>query len=154
MSGAAVAQAPQDVQIRYNAAAACAWLWTGAPCRWHGRVKLDFRYVRFRSLQCAISAKHPGVVSAYARKIGLGLAVPPLIVSATEGGTYYVHDGNHRYEAIRSFFNCVPGAHVRVAVVLPKHGYRFQWRWFENCGTYILEPRTHSSVPTLRYRCL
>lgn len=140
MYGAATAPTREDLAIRYNDHRALAWLSNGAPCRWSGKTSVEFLYVPFRSLQGAASGKHPDVVAAYERKLRLGIAIAPPVVSATEGGTYYIHDGNHRCEAIEKLAVSNPEARIRVALVIPQPGFRFQWRWFGAYGTYMLEP--------------
>ncbi|HYG99794.1 MAG TPA: PIG-L family deacetylase [Terriglobales bacterium] len=147
MYGAAHARAKEDIGIKYNDHGSRAWLWSGAPCRWRGKVELEFRDVPFRSLLSATSGRHPQVVDYYERGLRSGWPVPPPVVSANEGGTYYVHDGNHRYEAIGRVLNGQYQTNVRVAVVVPKPGFQFRWRWFGKYGTYVLEPEQMS-----RYR--
>lgn len=140
MYGAAVAPAREVLAIRYIDYGAHAWLRSGAPCRWRGKTRLEFRHVPFKSLQASASGKHPQVVSAYERHLRAGKPIATPVVSTTEGGTYYIHDGNHRCEAIEKLFVGNPDANIRVAVVVPSRGFRFQWRWFGGYGTYVLEP--------------
>lgn len=140
MYGAATAPAREDLAIRYNDHGALAWLSNGAPCRWSGNTSVEFRYIPFRTLQGSASGKHPDIVAAYERKLHRGKAIAPPIVSATEWGTYYIHDGNHRCEAFEKLAARNSEAHVRVAVIVPRPGFRFQWRWFGGYGTYLLEP--------------
>jgi LmbE family N-acetylglucosaminyl deacetylase len=130
--------ARQESGLRYQDHGALAWLWTGAPHRWLGKVTVEFRYVPFHSLQSAASGKNPDVVSRYKRRIVAGNCVAPLVVSATGYGTYYIHDGNHRHEAMRSIL--ASNTRVRVAVAVPRTGFHFRWRWFGTYGTYVLEP--------------
>lgn len=140
MYGSAAAPARDKLAIRYIDHAACAWLWNAAPCRWRDNTRVEFRSVPFRSLQASASGKHPEIVSAYERRLRSGKPIAPPVVSATEGGTYYIHDGNHRCEAIEKLAGGNPDAHIRVALIAPNPGFRFQWRWFGAYGTYVLEP--------------
>lgn len=140
MYGAAVAPAREDLAIRYIDYGAHAWLRRGAPCRWLGKTRVEFRHVPFRTLQAAASGKHPQVVCAYEKHLSAGKPIPPPVVSATEGGRYYIHDGNHRCEAIEKLVAGRTDISIRVAVVVPKTGFHFQWRWFGAYGTYVLEP--------------
>lgn len=140
MHGAAIAPARENLAIRYNDYSAQHWLRNAAPCRWGGKTGLEFRYVPFRTLQPAASGKHPKIVSAYVWKLRNGKPISPLVVSASETGIYYIHDGNHRWEAIRQLVQAQPDVCIRVAVVVPKSGFRFRWRWFGAFGTYVLEP--------------
>lgn len=140
MYGTATARAREDLGIRYNDHGAYEWLRSAAPCRWRGNTKVEFRYVPFRTIRAGVSGKHPNVVSAYVNRLQNGSPIAPPVVSAAQGGTYYIHDGNHRCEAIEKLVLANADAHIRVAVVVPKLGFRFQWRWFGEYGTYILEP--------------
>jgi len=139
MFGTAVAPMRQHSHIRYNDYGAHAWLQTGAPCRWRGRTDLEFRDVALRSLQPSSSGRDPEVVSEYLHCMRTGKGVAPLVVCETGSGTYYIHDGNHRHEAMRTLLEDAD-ALVRVAVVVPSPGYYFRWRWFSAYGTFILEP--------------
>lgn len=139
MLGTGVAPARDKSQLRYSNYGAYAWLRSGAPCRWASRTGIEFRYVELRRLQQASSGKDPGIVSSYVRKIRSGKVIAPLVVSETAAGTYYVHDGNHRHEALRTVLRS-PATLIRVAVLVPKAGYCFRWRWFSQYGTYVLEP--------------
>lgn len=139
MLGTGVAPARDESQVRYSDYGAYAWFRSGAPCRWANRAEIEFRYVELRRLQQASSGKHPEIVSSYVRKIRNGNVIAPLVVSETVAGMYYVHDGNHRHEAMRTVLRD-PATLVRVAVLVPRSGYCFRWRWFSNYGTYVLEP--------------
>lgn len=139
MNGAAVAPARNLLAIRYSDHGSLAWIYSGSPCRWRDKIEIQFQYVPFMSLQIAPSGKHPDVVRAYERRIRSGKTIAPPVVSANDGGTFYVHDGNHRCEAIRNVAGSTD-ANVRVATVTPKSGYLFRWRWFRAYGTYSLEP--------------
>jgi hypothetical protein len=139
MSAVGVASARDNPKVRYSDYGAYAWLRSGAPCRWRNKTRIEFRHVSLRSLQQAVSGKHPEVISKYARCLQLGKPIAPLVASETAAGTYYIHDGNHRCEALRTVLTETDPL-VRVAVVVPEPGYCFRWRWFLSFGTYALEP--------------
>lgn len=126
--------------VRYSDVSARLLFWSGAPLHWHDKVELVFADVGFFELEPARSLKHWDVLACWTRAIARGRAVPPLIVCRTDHGTYYVHDGNHRYEAMKICYrNRLGKLRVRVAVLQPKPGYRFAYRWFRTYGTYVLE---------------
>ena len=130
--------------VRVSDTAAYAWFWTQAPCRWHGKVKLEFREVSFDELQPATTLKHWDVLATWTRQIAFRRVIPPLIVSETESGRYYIHDGNHRCEAIRICYRKqLRRLRLRVAVLDPQKGFSFQYRWFGNYGTYCLIDRDY-----------
>ena len=101
--------------IRYGDHGSHDWMWKEAPCSWRGKIDIKFVNVSIRQLEPAGSWKHPAVVSKWRRIMRTGRTVPPLIGCATERGTFYIHDGNHRYEAMRGLFAGNPDAQVRVA---------------------------------------
>lgn len=126
--------------VRYSDVLAERWLWSGAPLHWHDKVDLTFEEVGIFDLEPASSLKHWDVLAFWTSMLARRRAVPPIIVSRTAQGTYYIHDGNHRYEAIKICFrNRLAKLRVRVAVVVPRPGYRFTYRWFQNYGTHVLE---------------
>lgn len=145
MFGAAVAPTRQHSHLRYNDYGVHAWLLAQGPCRWRGKTDFEFRAVALRSLQAAWSGKNPEIVSQYVRCMKTGKRVAPLVVCETGSGTYYIHDGNHRHQAMRSVLKD-PDALVRVAVVVPRPGYYFRWRWFSTYGTFVLEPERRRSL--------
>ena len=125
--------------VRVSDRAAYAWLWTQAPCCWHGKLSLDFREISFDDLQPATTLKHWDVLANWTRQVACRRLIPPLIVSEIESGRYYIHDGNHRCEAIRVCYRKqLRRLFLRVAVLEPHHGYAFQFRWFGDYGTYKL----------------
>jgi LmbE family N-acetylglucosaminyl deacetylase len=134
------ASAAKQTSIRFEDHGAYAWLWSQAPCSWRGRVDLEFISVPLRLLQPAGTLKDPAVVSAYLKRMRTGRAVAPPVVCATERGTFYVRDGNHRYDALQEFFGGGDSGEVRVALAVPRPGFQFRYRWFGAYGTYILEP--------------
>jgi LmbE family N-acetylglucosaminyl deacetylase len=129
--------------IRYNDRGSYLWLWAHAPCSWKGNVELRFATVPLGSLQPAGTLMDPAVVAAQLRRMQRGRALAPPVVSATESGTWYIHDGNHRYEAMQTFFSGFSGnreVSVRVAIAVPNAAYQFRYRWCGMYGTYLLEP--------------
>jgi LmbE family N-acetylglucosaminyl deacetylase len=127
------------------------WVRVHAPCRWHGNVELRFRSIRFAQLEPAASRKRPQVVTKWLAKLETREPIPPMIASLTQRGTYYVHEGNHRHEAMRLFLGASsPSCRIRVAVVAPRYGFCFRYRWFGTYGTYLLEPQVSSLWPTSR----
>ena len=67
--------------------------------------------------------------------------ISALVVSRTPHGTYYLHDGNHRYFALREHFGArVWDLPVRVAVLTPTAGYQWHYQWFGTYGTWLLKP--------------
>lgn len=133
-------QSPRSfAPVRVSDRAAYAWFWTQAPCFWHGKVSLIFRDIPFYDLQPATTFKHWDVLATWTRQIACRRLVPPLVVSECEGGRYYIHDGNHRCEAIRICYRKqLRRLRLRVAVLEPHAGYSFQYRWFGDYGTYVL----------------
>ncbi|HWR13952.1 MAG TPA: ParB/Srx family N-terminal domain-containing protein [Terriglobales bacterium] len=104
-------------------------------------MSLVFREVDFDLLETASTLKHWDVLAMWTRQISCRRVIPPLIVTPTPHGTYYIHDGNHRYEALRVCFKRnLKRLRLRVAVVQPKVGYEFELRQFPNYQTYVLVP--------------
>lgn len=127
--------------VRYSDISARLWIWSGAPLQWRDKVDVEFVDIGFFELEPANTLKHWDVLACWTRAIARGRTIPPLVVSRTGHGTYYVHDGNHRMEAMRICFrNRLSRLRVRAAVVNPKPGYQFVYRWFRNYGTYVLAP--------------
>lgn len=128
-------------QVRISKSEAYSWFFTQAPCYWHGKVDLVIRDIRFEDLQPANTLKHWDVLARWTRQIACRRRIPPIIVSKTKFGTYYIHDGNHRCEAIRI---CYRGAlkrlHFPVAVLEPRPGYRFEPVSFATHWTHMLVP--------------
>lgn len=130
----------QRSSIRYGDHGSHAWIWKEAPCNWDGNVEVQFVDVALRELEPAGSWTNPAIVSRWLRRMKAGRAVPPIVVCATERGSLYIRDGNHRFEALRDLFAGNLESRVRVARVVPKPGYQFRYRWLGNYGTYLLEP--------------
>lgn len=126
--------------IRYSDIRAELWLWSGAPITWQDKVTVEFRNVGFQELCPAHTLKHWDVIGVWANEIACRRAIPPLVVTEKECGAYYVHDGNHRLEAMRVCFrNRLGRLQVRVAVLMPKKGYCFSFRQYRTHWTYVLE---------------
>ena len=130
----------KDEEIRYSDAGGYRWLWTHAPCAWQGNVQLRFSTVNMGSLRPAGCWIDAAAVDTHLLHMREGRAVAPLVVCVDGKGGWYIHDGNHRYLALRNLFSESDDAEVRVAVVIPKIGFRFVYRWFGVYGTYLLEP--------------
>lgn len=134
------AKARPTAKIRYNDGGSYRWLWTHAPCAWRGNVELQFAMVRMGALRPAGCWTDPAIVAAHVKHIREGRALAPLVVCANGDGGWYLHDGNHRYVAIRALFAGDDDVEVRVAIAVPNGGYRFVYRRFRAYGTYLLEP--------------
>jgi hypothetical protein len=117
--------AVKQTSVRYEERASQCWLWKESPCKWQGKVELQFTSVPLRQLEPAGSWTKPATVSKWLRHLNTGRHIPPPVVCATERGTLYIRDGNHRYEALLQFFGGNRDARVRVALVVPKRGYEF-----------------------------
>jgi hypothetical protein len=102
---------------------------------------MRFREVPFMRLEPAGSLTHIEVRAYWRQALASGDPMPPLVVSGTPHGTFYVHDGNHRYVALAEYFADRPEelARVRVALIEPMPGYEFVWRWFDGYGCYSLQ---------------
>lgn len=143
--------------VRYNDLLTLQWLWAGAPCRWRGNVTVRFTEVPFSRLQRAGSLTHYDVLDRWRTRLRMQQPVPPLVVCATGQGSFYIHDGNHRYAALAEYFgDTASHARVRVALVVPRSGH-FQYRWFGTYGTYVLvrvsqqgeaKPRSPAAAPS------
>jgi hypothetical protein len=137
----------QFTPVRVSGAAAYAWFWSQAPCFWRGKVSLALREVAFEELEPANTLKHWDVLATWTRQVACRRVIPPLIVSQTEAGRYYIHDGNHRLEAIRICYRRqLRRLRLRVAVLQPEPGYVFTYRWFGTYGTYYLKKEDHRST--------
>ncbi|PSH03804.1 MAG: hypothetical protein CXZ00_10675 [Acidobacteria bacterium] len=82
----------------------------------------------------------PEVVNGWMNTLNAGRPIPPPVAVVTERGTYYLHDGNHRLDALTRFL-ADEGEHarVRVAVAIPKPGNRFVYQSFGEYGTYVIQ---------------
>jgi hypothetical protein len=133
--------------LRVSDAAAYAWLWSQAPCFWQGKVSLVLREIAFEDLQPASTLKHWDVLATWTRQIACRRIIPPLIVSEVDDERYYIHDGNHRFAAIRICYRRqLKRLRLRVAVLQPEPGYAFTYRWFGSYGTYCLTKSRYRST--------
>jgi LmbE family N-acetylglucosaminyl deacetylase len=133
-------------KIRYNEVAAYAWLWNQAPWSWNGHVDLHFTELPLGSLSPSGCRIDPRVVAVHLNRLRNRRSLAPLVVCNDRHKAWYIHDGNHRYYALQQFFSQNPHARVRVAIAIPHIGFQFVYRWFENYGTFVLEP----SAPVLK----
>jgi LmbE family N-acetylglucosaminyl deacetylase len=127
-------------KIRYNELGAYAWLWKQAPWLWIGHVDLQFTDLPLRLLRPSGCWTDPAVVAMHLSTLRNGRALTPLVVCNDSAGGWYIHDGNHRYYALREFFAGNDEAYVRVAIAVPHCRFHFVYRWFESYGTFVLEP--------------
>ncbi|HWR15504.1 MAG TPA: ParB/Srx family N-terminal domain-containing protein [Terriglobales bacterium] len=128
-------------KIRVADSKAYHWFWSHAPCYWQGKVDLEICLIDFGLLEPAHTLKHWDVLATWTRQIACRRQIPPLIVSRTPHGTYYIHDGNHRVEALRICFRKhLKRLRVRVAVAKPRDGFVFRWQEFSTHSTYQLVP--------------
>jgi len=130
----------KSARIRYQDHLSREWLWYGAPCRWRGRVELEFLEVPFAALEHAGSGMHHERVEYWLNKLHGGYPIAPPVACRTERSTMYLHDGNHRFEALRRFLgeDDHEASRIRVGVLVPQPGYRFSYRDFGTYGTYVL----------------
>jgi LmbE family N-acetylglucosaminyl deacetylase len=133
-------------KIRYSEQMAYNWLWQSAPCFWTGRVDLQFHDVPLSSLKPSECWIDRAMVARHLHTLRNRRALAPLVACNDGSGSWYIHDGNHRYYALHEFLAGNDETHVRVARVVPRAGFRFVYRWFGTYGTYLLE----QSAPLLR----
>jgi len=136
---AAAVPAPNN-SIRYSDQGSYLWLWRHAPCSWRENVTLRFADVPIGALSPAGCGTHPAVTAGHLQRLRKGSAIAPLVVCDNGAGGWYIHDGNHRYHAIREFSAGNKDAQVRIAIAVPNVGFRFVYRRFASYGTYLLEP--------------
>jgi LmbE family N-acetylglucosaminyl deacetylase len=130
----------QPLPLRYSEREAQLWVRRFAPCSWQRRIDLEFRHVPLNLLQHGGSSTDPARVDYWIQRIQTRRTIPALIGCETEPGTFYLFDGNHRYQALQEVLRGEPEAPVRVGVPRPHPGYEFRYRWFRAYGTYVLEP--------------
>lgn len=126
--------------VNYNPGFSEKWVLYLSPQAWRGRVKVEFADVPLSSLEPAGCCTDPNVVNGWIRILEAGNPVPPPVAVLTERSTYYLHDGNHRFEALAHFLadtDEVPS--VRVAVAVPLPGHEFVYRRCEGYGTYMIQ---------------
>lgn len=127
-------------KIRYNELGTYTWLWNQAPWLWNGHVDLQFTDLPLSFLRPSGCWIDPAIVAMHLSTLRNRRALAPLVVCNNSAGAWYIHDGNHRYYALREFFAGNDQAHVRVAIAVPHFGFHFVYRWFESYGTFALEP--------------
>lgn len=112
--------------VVYNDFAALEWVNSEAPCRWQGCVSVYFCEVPLSRLQRPQSRLRPERLDYWMERLRTGRSIPPCITHITETGQYYIRDGNHRHEALMSYFGAHRGrAKVRIAIAHPNPGYAF-----------------------------
>jgi hypothetical protein len=136
-SGRSPMSAAAQPAIAYNPDFSEKWVLYLSPEEWRGRVTVEFREVPLCALEFAGCPVDPDVITGWVATLREGRQVPPPVVNLTPHGAYYVHDGNHRLMALRQELG--PDAMVRVAVAVPRRGYRFRFRRLGAYGTYLLE---------------
>lgn len=143
--------APDRTRVAYDDETARAWLELYSPDEWHGHVLMQFCWARFEHLLPAGSLRRPYIVEEYVKRLRQGKAIAPPIACRSREGQLYLHDGNHRYYALREYFG--PGCwhqQVRVGLMLPKKGYEFAWVERDGWGTYELRPKTEAHLAEAR----
>jgi hypothetical protein len=136
------------LNIVYNDTFAEKWVSLLAPQEWRNNVTLVFRDVPLSEIEGAGCLIDGDVVEGWRLMLRAGKRVPPLVVCATERGTYYVHDGNHRLEAM--WYEFGRDLVVRVAVMVPHPGYSFRRKNQGRYQTYVLEPVRSWTAPLVR----
>jgi hypothetical protein len=112
--------------ISYNDTFAEKWVAYLSPDAWRENVSIDFLEVPFTSLQPAGCHTDPDVVDGWFALLQREKPVAPFVVTATPQGTFYIHDGNHRYEALWAYLGeSAADTMVRVALVVPNDGFHF-----------------------------
>jgi Domain of unknown function (DUF4118) len=129
--------------VSYNNCFAEKWIRDLSPPDWRGRVDVGYVDVPLSALEHAGSWTDPAVVQGWVTTIRNGATIPPPVAVLTERGTYYLHDGNHRLEALQCAFGERSCELVRVALAVPSPGYRFVHRTFDAYSTYVIERVTH-----------
>jgi hypothetical protein len=124
--------------VKYNHGFSEKWVLQLSPLDWRGNVDVEFLDVPISKLESAGCCIDPDVVNGWVRTLEDGCPIPPPVAVLTERGTYYLHDGNHRFEALNQFLADDEQALVRVAVAVPLPGHEFVYRWFGDYGTYVL----------------
>jgi Domain of unknown function (DUF4118)/ParB-like nuclease domain len=131
------------IAVSYNNCFAEKWIRDLSPAAWRGRVEVEYVDVPLSALEHAGCWTDPEVVEGWVTTIRNGGTIPPPVAVLTERGTYYLHDGNHRLEALQCAFGDDSGELVHVAVAVPQPGYRFVNRQFDGYSTYVIERLTH-----------
>jgi LmbE family N-acetylglucosaminyl deacetylase len=127
-------------KILYNEQGTYTWLWNQAPWFWNGHVDLQFTDLPLSWLKPSGCWIDPAIVARHLSNLRNQRSLAPLVVCDDSAGAWYIHDGNHRYHALRQFFAGNDQAYVRVAIAIPKNGFHFVYRWFATYGTFVLQP--------------
>lgn len=130
--------------VRFNETFSEKWVSLLSPMEWRGRVDLKFVDVPLSDLEHAGSLSDPAVVEGWREILKRGSEIPPPIASVTNDGKYYLHDGNHRLQALQQY--CEENESIRVAVVLPLEGYCFRRRKYKDHESYVLSPELSPRV--------
>jgi uncharacterized ParB-like nuclease family protein len=126
--------------VQYNDGFSEKWIYQLSPPEWRGKVQVQFLDVPLSRLEHAGCRTDPDVVNGWMRTLNDGKSIPPPVAVLTERGTYYLHDGNHRFEALTQFLSDQgEAAKVRIAVAAPLPGHQFVYRSFGEYGTYIMQ---------------
>jgi hypothetical protein len=133
--------------LPYNDGFSQKWVEQLAPIEWREHLAVQFVDVPVGAVEAAQSIIDPEVVEGWREYLTRGCSFPPPVASKTENGTYYLHDGNHRFRAYRTVF--AEADTVRVAVVAPVKGFCFEKRKHDGFYTYELAP-----IPALHTRLL
>jgi hypothetical protein len=125
--------------VRYNDCFTDKWIQYLSPPEWRDRVTVEYVWVPIAAVEHAGCLTDPDVVQGWRDTIEDGKPVPPPVATLSERGTYYLHDGNHRFEALSA---CLPmESMVRIALVTPRPGYCFAREQHEAFASYVLRSR-------------
>jgi Domain of unknown function (DUF4118)/ParB-like nuclease domain len=136
--------------VRYNNCFAEKWIRDLSPPEWRGRVEVEYVDVPLSSLEHAGSWTDPAVVQGWVTTIRNGGTIPPLVGVLTERGTYYLHDGNHRLEALQEVLGEQSHQLVRIGMAVPQAGYYFVHRQLDGYSTYLIERVMHPIDTVMR----
>ena len=126
--------------IHYNDGFSEKWIDQLSPPEWRNNVTVQFVDVSLSRLEHAGCWSDPDIVSGWKATLMNGGSIPPPVAVLTERGTYYLHDGNHRYLALSDTLSqCEKDPRVRVAVAVPDRNHRFAYKSFGEYGTYVIE---------------
>lgn len=130
----------RNSDIHYNDGFSEKWIDQLSPPEWRNNVTAQFVDVPLSRLEHAGCWSDPDVVNGWKATLMKGGSIPPPVAVLTERGTYYLHDGNHRYLALADALGeCDADPTVRVAVAVPNRDHRFTYKSFGEYGTYVIE---------------